>query len=98
MILRDNPIRGPQTYGGVVYLVVVGMAFTGLAIVVAGAWRAGVGWMGAGLVVGSLFRLVLPEHRAGMLRVRRKAVDVALLALAGIALIVLALVIPDQPG
>jgi len=98
MILRDNPIRRPQTFGGVVYLVVVGMAVTGLAVVVAGVWRAGVSWMGAGLLVGSFFRLVLPEHRAGMLRVRRKAVDVALPALAGFALIVLALVIPDQLG
>ena len=98
MILEDNPDRRPQTFGGVVYLIVVGMTVTGLAIVVVGAWRTGVSWMGAGLLLGSLFRLVLPERRAGMLRVRRKTVDVALLALAGAALIVLAIVIPDQPG
>ena len=98
MILEDNPDRRPQTFGGVVYLIVVGMTVTGLAIVVVGAWRTGVSWMGAGLLLGSLFRLVLPERRAGMLRVRRKTVDVALLALAGTALIVLAIVIPDQPG
>ena len=98
MILEDNPDRRPQTFGGVVYLIVVGMAVTGLAIVVVGAWRTGVSWMGAGLLFGSLFRLVLPERRAGMLRVRRKSVDVALLALSGAALIVLAIVIPDQPG
>ena len=98
MILEDNPDRRPQTFGGVVYLIVVGMAVTGLAIVVVGAWRTGVSWMGAGLLFGSLFRLVLPERRAGMLRVRRKTVDVALLALSGAALIVLAIVIPDQPG
>lgn len=98
MILEDNPDRRPQTFGGVVYLIVVGMAVTGLAIVVVGAWRTGVSWMGAGLLFGSLFRLVLPERRAGMLRVRRKTVDVALLALSGAALIVLAIVIPDQTG
>jgi hypothetical protein len=98
MILEDNPERRPQTIGGIMYLVVVGMAVTGLAVVVVGPWRTGVSWMGAGLLVGSLSRLALPERRAGMLRVRRKIADVALLALVGATLIVLAIVIPDQPG
>jgi hypothetical protein len=57
-----------------------------------------VSWLGAGLIVGSLCRLVLPERRAGMLRVRRKYADVGMLALAGVALVVLAVVVPDQPG
>ena len=98
MILEDNPNRRPQTFGGVVYLIVVTTTITGLALVVGGAWRTGVSWMGAGLLFGSLSRLVLPERRAGMLRVRRKAVDVALLALVGVALMVLAVVVPDQPS
>lgn len=98
MILEDNPNRRPQTFGGVVYLVVVAMTVTGLAITVAGAWRTGVTWMGAGLLVGSLCRLVLPERRAGMLRVRRRAADVTMLATAGVALMVLATVVPNQPG
>ena len=98
MILEDNPKLRPQTFGGAVYLVVVAMAVTGLAIAVAGAWRTGVSWLGAGLLVGSLCRLVLPERRAGMLRVRRKYADVGMLALAGAALVVLAVVVPSQPG
>lgn len=98
MILEDHPGRRPQTIGGAVYLLVVGMAVTGLAIVAAGAWRTGVSWMGAGLLVGALARVVLPERRAGMLRVRRKSVDVAMLTLAGVTLIVLAIVIPNQRG
>ena len=98
MILEDNPNRRPQTFGGAVYLVVVAMALTGLAITVAGAWRTGVSWMGAGLLVGSLSRLVLPERRAGILRVRRRTADVGMLALAGVALLVLAAVVPNQPG
>jgi hypothetical protein len=98
VILEDNPNRRPQTFGGVVYLVVVMMSLTGLTITVAGAWRTGVTWMGAALVVGSLCRLVLPERRAGMLRVRRKSADVGMLALAGAALMVLAVVIPNQPA
>ncbi|CAA9332787.1 MAG: hypothetical protein AVDCRST_MAG72-222 [uncultured Nocardioidaceae bacterium] len=98
MILEDNPQRRPQTFGGLVYLVITSMALTGLVFVVAGAWRPGVSWMGAGLLVGSAFRLVLPERRAGMLRVRRKAEDVLLLLVAGVALLVLAVVVPNQPG
>lgn len=98
MILEDNPDRRPQTFGGVVYLVVVAMAAVGVAITFAGSWRTGVSWMGSGLLVGALSRLALPERRAGMLRVRRRPADVAMLALAGGALLVLAVVVPDQSG
>ena len=92
----DNPRRRPQTVGGVVYLVVVAMVLSGVASAVLGAWRTGVGWMGAGLLAGAATRLVLPEERAGMLRVRRKATDVVMLVLAGVGLIVLAVVVPNQ--
>jgi hypothetical protein len=98
VILEDSPHRRPQTFGGAVYLLVVAMVLIGLAIAVAGAWRTGVSWMGVGLVLGSFFRLVLPERRAGMLRVRRKSEDVVMLALVGIALMVLAVVVPTQTG
>jgi asparagine N-glycosylation enzyme membrane subunit Stt3 len=97
MISEDNSKRRPQMFGGAVYLVVVAMAVAGLAMTAAGAWRTGVSWMGAGLLVGSASRLVLPERRAGMLRVRRKFADVGMLTLAGIALLVLAVVVPDRP-
>jgi hypothetical protein len=90
--------RRPQTLGGAVYLVMVAAALTGLAITVLGAWRTGVVWMGASLLGGAAGRLLLPDRQAGMLRVRRKRADVALMLLAGVALVVLAVVIPDQPG
>ena len=98
VILEDNPKLRTRTLGGAVYLVVVAMAVAGLAITVAGAWRTGVSWIGAGLLVGSVCRLVLHDSRAGMLRVRRKYADVCMLALAGAALLVLAVVVPSQPG
>ncbi len=97
-MLEEGPDRRPQTIGGAVYLVVVATALTGLAITVLGAWRTGVVWMGISLLVGGAARLVLPERKAGMLRVRRKASDVVMLLLAGVALIVLAVVVPNQPG
>jgi hypothetical protein len=89
--------RRPSTVGGMAYLLVVSVVLTGLAITVAGAWRTGVGWIGGGLVLGSVARLLLPERQAGMLRVRRKGSDTVMLLLGGVALIVLALVVPDQP-
>jgi hypothetical protein len=98
VILDDGPDRRPQTIGGAVYLVVVATALTGLAITVAGAWRTGVVWMGVGLLIGGTARLALPERQAGMLRVRRKVSDVLMLLLAGAALVVLAIVVPDQPS
>jgi len=41
---------------------------------------------------------VLPDDNAGMLRVRRKALDAAILIGAGVALLALAATIPNQPG
>ncbi len=94
---EDNPGGRPRTIGGVVYLAVLATAALGLVVVVAGAWRAGVSWMGAGLLLGAAARLVLTERGAGMLRVRRRLSDVAMLTVAGVALIVLAVVVPNQP-
>lgn len=94
---EDGPLRRPSTLGGVVYLAVLGSAGAGMLLALVGAWRVGLAGVGAGLLVAALTRLVLSERRAGMLRVRRKWSDVAMLVLAGVGLIVLAVVVPDQP-
>ncbi|MEO5709396.1 MAG: DUF3017 domain-containing protein [Nocardioidaceae bacterium] len=93
----ENPLKRPQTVGGVIYLAVVAASVVGLGIVLAGAWRTGVSWIGAGLLLASASRLVLSERGAGMLRVRRKWSDVLMLTVAGVSLIVLAVVVPNQP-
>jgi hypothetical protein len=77
---------------------VVAITLVGLGITVAGSWRTGISWIGAGLLVGALSRLVLSERGAGMLRVRRRWSDVLMLTVGGVALVVLAAVIPNQPG
>ncbi len=96
--LPEEPRRYPQTLGGLVFLGVVAMATLGLGIVVAGPWRTGVSWIGVSLLVAAFARSVLSEHGAGMLRVRRRWSDVVMLVAAGVALIVLAVVVPDQPA
>ena len=97
MTADRGPKRRPQTFGGVIYLIVLGLAGAGLAFTALGPWRTGVGWMGVGMLLGALARAVLSERGAGMLRVRRKIPDVLMLVVAGAALLVLAVVIPDQP-
>jgi Protein of unknown function (DUF3017) len=89
--------RRPSTMGGAFYLLVVAASAVGLGIVGRGNWRLGVKWIAAALVVSALVRLVLPVRDAGMLAVRRRWVDVLLLALVGVALWFLSSTIPNQP-
>jgi Protein of unknown function (DUF3017) len=70
----------------------------GLAVAAYGQWRQGVALCAVGLLVTSWTRLVLPDAMAGMLRVRRKAVDVLGLTLLGAALLVLAIIVPSGTG
>jgi hypothetical protein len=95
---EDGPFKRPQTLGGVVYLGVLAAALVGLVIVLAGAWRTGLSWIGAGLLVAAFARLVFSERGAGMLRVRRRWSDVLMLTVAGVGLIVLSVAVPNQPG
>ena len=88
--------RLPQTLGGTIFLVIIAMTGVGLTFVVAGPWRTGLSWIGAGLLIGAASRVVLSDRRAGMLRVRRRWSDVLMLVVAGVALLVLAQFDPDQ--
>jgi uncharacterized membrane protein YdcZ (DUF606 family) len=79
-------------------LVVVAGVLAGLLVAWLGAstWRLGCLVIGGALVVGAVERVVLTDREAGLLQVRGKAFDVAVLALTGAAVIVLAVVVP--PG
>ncbi len=90
--------RKPRTVGGMVYLAVLTTTMVGLALVVLDRWRFGLTLMGVALLLGAAGRLVVPQSQAGMLGIRRKAVDVLTLTVLGGALVVLAAVIPDQPA
>ena len=91
--------RIPSTLGGIVYLIVVAITVAGLLVAALGPWRRGILVIGAGLLFGAGVRALLPDRDAGMLRVRRNRwADVLMLGGVGTALIILANVIPDQPG
>ena len=90
----DEPRRYPSTVGGLCYIVMGLLAIGGLLTATLGAWRTGLIIMGAALLGGALARLVINDDHAGMLKVRRKSLDVTWLTLLGVALIVLALIVP----
>jgi hypothetical protein len=94
---HEDARRYPSTLGGLCYIGVMVVAAVGLGIVATGDWRVGIRWIGAGLFLASLARLVLPVREAGMLAVRHRAVDCLMLAGVGAILIFLASTIPNQP-
>ncbi|MEJ7833120.1 MAG: DUF3017 domain-containing protein [Nocardioides sp.] len=89
--------RYPSTIGGAFYLAILIATATGVAIVAINDWRLGVRVMGGAFLAAAVLRLVLPQRDAGMLAVRHRLVDVALLCVLGAALAFLAGSIPDQP-
>jgi len=90
--------RRPRTRGGLVYLGVSAVAVGGLVLVLLGQWRAGTSVLGVAFLLATVGRMVLPDRDAGMLKLRRKAIDVPTLCAIGVALVVLASVVPDAPA
>jgi hypothetical protein len=62
-----------------------------------GHFRSGCLLLGTSVLFAMLARLVLPARRVGLLVVRSRAFDVLVLAVMGVALVVLAIVVPT-PG
>lgn len=76
-------------------LAVIGVEAIGLvAVALLRHWRVGCLVMGLGLCLGAVFRLTLPARQAGLLVVRSKGVDAAVLLALGFALVALANAIP----
>jgi len=94
----DEPRRYPSTIGGAFYLLVLGVVAAALVIVALDQWRIGMRLMGGALIFAAAVRLVLRRRDAGMLAVRHKVLDAAILIVLGGSLIFLAGSIPDQPG
>lgn len=89
-------LKRPSTTGGIVYLVVMATLLVGLGTVTAGAWRTGTAIMAASFGLAFVARAVLPDDRAGMLRIRRKFVDLTTMAVCSAGMLVLAAVIPSR--
>lgn len=77
--------------------VVVAVVATGLVLTaVFDRWRLGTGVIGLALCLAAAIRLTLPARQAGLLVVRSRAVDAAVLLALGFALVVLANTIPTS--
>ncbi|UUZ57995.1 DUF3017 domain-containing protein [Nocardioides sp. B-3] len=90
--------RYPSTIGGAFYLLVLAVTVAGLAVASLSDWRIGIRIVGGALIFAAAVRTVPGPRDAGMLAVRHKALDVAVLVALGAALIFLTTSIPDQPG
>jgi len=89
-------VAGPARFAQLPYAaVLVGVAI-GLGIIRQGVHLVPSGTLVLGgiLLLAALARLTLPERRAGLLSVRRRALDVAILGLLGIGLLVAGFVVP----
>jgi uncharacterized membrane protein len=59
---------------------VAAIGLVAAALVAAGFWRRGALLIGIGVGVAAVLRLTLPEDRAGILVVRSRGIDVAMMA------------------
>jgi hypothetical protein len=76
-------------------VIVLTMVGVGLAVTALNQFRPGVVTIGAALLLGCVLRVVLPE--VGMLAVRSRFTDVAVMGVLGIAIILLALASEPDP-
>lgn len=75
-------------------LAVLGAVGVGLVAVELHYWRSGTQMVGLAVLLAAVLRLALPERRAGLLAVRSRAYDVAVLLVVGGGVVVLAAVVP----
>jgi Protein of unknown function (DUF3017) len=89
------PIRGKvlgrQWPLGIVTAGLVGS----LVVVMVEDFRPGALLFAGFVLLGAAFRLTLPSRRAGLLVLRSRAVDVLVMAVLGLAIAVLAVLVPD---
>lgn len=74
-------------------LVLVAVA-AGLVVVALGGWRSGLQVVGATLLVAAGLRSSLPERTAGLLVVRSRGLDAAVLLVLGTGVLLLANSVP----
>jgi hypothetical protein len=75
----------------------------GLVLGLMSRWRVGAVVLGGAVLLAALLRLVLPARRAGLLVVRSRRLDVAVLLVLGVGLVALATSVPapellPEPG
>ncbi|GLU49561.1 DUF3017 domain-containing protein [Nocardiopsis ansamitocini] len=85
----------PGWLSQVPYFLVLSMMSSGIVVVAAAYFKRGPAIIAGALLLGAIFRLLLPPKRVGMLAVRRRWIDVTTLVTLAVLLIVLAWVAPQ---
>lgn len=75
-------------------LLVLAAVGAGLAVVALADWRSGLYLVGVALLVAAGLRSSLPERRAGLLVVRSRGLDAAVLLVLGTGVLLLANAVP----
>ena len=96
--MPDRPDKPADSYPSNPWplLVVLSAVSGGVAYAAFGHWRRGALMIGGALLLGALLRLALPRGTAGLLAVRRRWIDVTVMAAIGIGIIVVAFVVPPS--
>ena len=92
------PIRGGWVGRQWPLLSVLGGGVVGLGAIVLDHFRIGSLLLSASVLFAALARAVLPARRVGLLVVRSRPFDVLVLMVMGVALRVLALIVPPEGG
>jgi multisubunit Na+/H+ antiporter MnhB subunit len=91
-----SPTRRTTRPGTLAFLTALGVAVLGIAFAAAGLLEAGVFLVAGALLLCAVVRLVLSDQSAGLLRLRRKNVDVATCALLALGIIVVFVSLPSR--
>lgn len=89
-------LKRPSTPGGVIYFVILVLMFVGLGFVATGTWRTGIAILAGCFGLAFVSRCVLSDERAGMLRIRRRFVDLVTMGVCCGSMLVLAFIIPNR--
>lgn len=88
----------PVSRGSQLYLLQLFVVAAGVVLVLSGVWRTGLHVIGAAFVGGAVARAVVPVEHEGMLHVRGRTFDIFWMGTLGVALIVLAIIVPPPPN
>ncbi len=88
----------PRWLGQLPYAFVLCGVGAGLAVVATNHFRRGSMLIAAAVFIGALARLLLPESQVGMLAVRRRWLDVLLMAVAAVGITLVAFVAKGTTG
>lgn len=96
--MPDRPDKPADSYPSNPYplLSAVSVLAVGVGFAALGHWRRAALLIAGALLLGAVLRLVLPRELAGLLTLRRRWVDVVVMAGMGTAVAVLALVVPPS--